>query len=558
RKYLREKGVVISPTTLQAHQGNGNAICVTGAREHNLQDITVAIPRDKLVIVTGISGSGKSTLAFDICFAEGQRRYLECLSSYIRQYLKIMDRPQVDLVTGIPPAVAIEQRTSQGGRRSTVATMTEIYHYLRLMYSKVGTQHCPQCKGEISSHPTEGITEEILREYTKKEVTILAPLVMGRKGFHKEVLAGVRQAGYLQARIDKVIVDLDPLPRLSRYHEHAIDAVVDRRKIRQEERSALMEQVNKGLALGKGTIYLVNPEGEERIFSQRLYCPRCHIGFEELDPRLFSFNSRHGACPCCQGLGTLSDFADDLILPDLGRSLDGGAIAPFEQGPLKRQKGKVLRRIHTGLGIPLDRPMRKLAEKKRREILYGGNGFEGIIPILRELAQYAEGNGLLDQLLPYRREQQCPLCKGQRLKETALAVKVKGWGIGDLVSLPVEDAVRVLGGFRFDEAEIPIAEGIVKEVMGKLQFLNRVGLSYLSLDRRMDTLSGGEAQRIRLAAQLGSNLQGVCYILDEPTIGLHPRDNRMLLAALRAMKDRGNTILVVEHDEETIRTGDYI
>ena len=558
RRYLRERGMTISPKTLQAHQGNGNAICVIGAREHNLQDITVAIPRDKLVIVTGISGSGKSTLAFDICFAEGQRRYLECLSAYIRQYLKIMDRPQVDLVTGIPPTVAIEQRASQGGRRSTVATMTEIYHYLRLMYSKVGAQHCPQCKGEISSLPPEGIAEEIQREYAEEEVTILAPLVMGRKGFHKEILAGARQAGYLQARIDGRIMALDPLPRLSRYHEHAIDAVVDRREIRQEERSALMEQVNKGLALGKGTIYLVNPEGKERIFSQRLYCPRCRIGFEELDPRLFSFNSRYGACPRCQGLGTLSDFADDLILPDPGRSFEAGAIAPFEQGPLKRQKGKVLRRIHTKLGIPLDRPMRKLTERKRREILHGGNGFEGIIPILQEIALYAEGNGLLDYLLPYKREKLCPLCKGQRLKETALAVKVKGWGIGDLVSLPVEEAVRVIGEFRFDEAEQPIAEGIVKEVMARLQFLNRVGLSYLSLDRRMDTLSGGEVQRIRLAAQLGSNLQGVCYILDEPTIGLHPRDNRMLLAALRDMKDRGNTVLVVEHDEETIRTGDHI
>jgi len=558
RRYLREGAVPISLAPLHVHTGNESAICVTGAREHNLQDITLAIPRDKLVVITGISGSGKSTLAFDICFAEGQRRYLECLSAYIRQYLKIMDRPHVDLATGIPPAVAIEQRSSQGGKRSTVATMTEIYHYLRLLYSKVGAQHCPQCGGEISSHPPEGIAEEILRGYAGGEVTILAPLVMGRKGFHKEILEGARRASYLQVRIDGVMMDLDPLPRLSRYHEHAIEVVVDRRAIKRGEYSALMESVRKGLQLGKGTIYVLDPEGGERIYSRRLFCPRCRIGFEDLDPRLFSFNSRHGACPRCQGVGTLSDFVDDLILPDLGRSLLGGAIAPFEENPLKRQKKKLLQKIHKRLAIPLEGPLRGVKKEKRKEILYGGDGFEGVIPILRELSQYVEGDGTPDYLLPYMGEKQCPLCKGQRLKETALAVKVKGWGIGDLVSLSAQDAEQVVGAFRFDEGEIPIAEGIIKEVMARLQFLNRVGLSYLALDRRGDTLSGGEAQRIRLAAQLGSNLRGVCYILDEPTIGLHPRDNQMLLAALGEMRDKGNTILVVEHDEETIRRGDYI
>jgi excinuclease ABC subunit A len=557
-RYLREEAMTVSPPPPQMHVGNGSAICITGAKEHNLQDITLAIPRDQLVVITGISGSGKSTLAYDICFAEGQRRYLECLSAYIRQYIKIMDRPHVDLVTGIPPAVAIEQRISQGGKRSTVATMTEIYHYLRLLYSKVGVQHCPQCGGEISSHPPEGITEEILRDYTGGEVTILAPLVLGRKGFHKDVFEGVRRAGYTEVRVDGVMMDLEPLPRLSRYHEHVIEVVVDRRAIKQGEHAALKESVKKGLQLGKGTIYLLNPEGGERIFSQRLYCPRCRIGFEELDPRLFSFNSRHGACPRCQGLGTLDDFVDELILPDPGRSLEGGAIAPFEGGELRRQKRKLLQKIHTRLGIPLDRPLRAVQKGKKKALIYGGDGFEGVIPILRELSQYAEVDGTPDYLLPYMGEKQCPLCKGQRLKETARAVQVKGWRIGDLVALPVLDAERVVGEFRFDEAETSIAEEIIREVMGKLQFLNRVGLSYLALDRRGDTLSGGEAQRLRLAAQLGSNMRGVCYILDEPTIGLHPRDNQMLLAALGEMRDRGNTILVVEHDEETMRSADHI
>jgi excinuclease ABC subunit A len=557
-RYLREETVTVSTSPPQLHMENGSAICITGAKEHNLQDITVTIPRDQLVVITGISGSGKSTLAYDICFAEGQRRYLECLSAYIRQYIRIMDRPHVDLVTGIPPAVAIEQRTSQGGKRSTVATMTEIYHYLRLLYSKVGVQHCPQCGGAISSHPPEGITEEILRDYVGAEVTILAPLVLGRKGFHKDVLEGARRAGYAEVRVDGEMMALDPLPRLSRYHEHDIEVVVDRREIKQGEYSVVQESVAKGLLLGSGTIYVLNPEGGERIFSQRLYCPRCRIGFEELDPRLFSFNSRHGACPRCQGLGIIDDFAEDLILPDPGRSLKGGAIAPFEEEALKRQKKRLLQKIHARLSIPLDKPLRAVKEGKKKALLYGGDGFEGIIPILRELSHYAEGDGAPDYLLPYRGERQCPLCGGQRLKETARAVKVKGWGIGALTALPVQEAERVVGAFRFDDAEMSVAEGIIREVMGKLQFLNRVGLSYLALDRRGNTLSGGEAQRLRLAAQLGSNMRGVCYILDEPTIGLHPRDNQMLLAALGEMRDRGNTILVVEHDEETIRSADYI
>jgi excinuclease ABC subunit A len=558
RRYLHESTVEIAPSPPQAGLRDEGAICITGAKEHNLHNVTLAIPRDKLVVLTGISGSGKSSLAFDICFAEGQRRYLECLSAYIRQYLKIMDRPHVDLVTGIPPAVAIEQRISQGGKRSTVATMTEIYHYLRLLYAKVGVQHCPQCGGEISAHPPEGITEEILRDNAGAEVAILAPVVTGRKGFHKEVLERARRAGYTEARIDGVMTDLTPFPRLSRYQEHAIHIVVDRREIERRDRSVLTDSVKKGLKLGRGTIHLLNPQGRERIFSQQLYCPRCRIGFEELDPRLFSFNSRHGACPHCQGIGTLNDFVDDLILPDPGKSFRGGALAPFEERPLQKQKGKVLKKIQTRLGLPLDSPLEKFSKGQLRQVLYGSKGFEGIVPMLRELRQYAEGNGLLDYLLPYVREQTCPRCKGQRLRENALAVKVQGWGIGELTSLSVRDAERVVAAFGFREAEMPIVDGIIREVMAKLQFLNRVGLSYLALDRRGDTLSGGEAQRIRLAAQLGSNLQGVCYILDEPTIGLHPRDNRMLLEALREMRDRGNTILVVEHDEETIRSGDHI
>jgi excinuclease ABC subunit A len=561
QRYLEGDKTHVLATTPKLREEKGEdsgAIRITGASEHNLRDLTLTIPRDQLVVITGMSGSGKSTLAFDIVFAEGQRRYLECLSSYIRQYIKIMDRPQVDLITGIPPTVAIEQRISQGGRRSTVATITEIYHYLRLLYSKLGVQYCIRCGGEISSHPLEGITEEILKLFDEREVAILAPLTTGRKGYHKEVLERARRAGYTTAMIDGMMVELDPLPRLSRYQEHDIELMVDHREIRREDRLGVLETVKKGLELGRGSIYLLSADKGKIIFSQHLYCPRCHIGFEELDPRLFSFNSRYGACPDCQGLGTFSDFIDDMVLPDPRKSLEGGALAPFEEGPLQRQKRKILHEIQKKLNIPPNRPLSVLKEETGRKVLHGGNGFQGVIPILRELLRYAEGDGLLDHLFSFMGERECPRCHGRRLKENALAVKVKGWGIWDLVSLSARDAERVLGEFHFNDTEMPIAEGIIREVMTKLQFLNRVGLSYLTLDRRGDTLSGGEAQRIRLAAQLGSNLRGICYILDEPTIGLHPRDNQMLLATLRELRDRGNTILVVEHDEDTIRGGDYI
>jgi len=561
RDYLAGNWAQLAPPRAEPPQTepkNGAVMNITRAKEHNLRDLTLSIPRQKLVVITGVSGSGKSTLAFDIIFAEGQRRYLECLSSYIRQYLKIMDRPQVDVISGIPPTVAVEQRISLGGKRSTVATMTEIYHYLRLLYSKLGMQHCPRCGGEIAHQPPEGMTGEVIRDYAGKEITLLAPVVMGRKGFHRDLLEGVRRARYTQVRIDGVIANLDPLPMLSRYQEHDIEVVVDRRIFKRENWLSLLETVRKGLELGKGTLYLLDPEGRERIFSERLYCPRCHIGFEELDPRLFSFNSRYGACPRCEGLGSLSDFLKELVLPHPTRTLEGGALAPLESGPLRRQKQKVLQEIHDKLGVPLDTPVVALDEQSVQRVLEGANGFRGVLPTLRELLRYAEGNGLLDHLLAYMGEKECPLCDGRRLKENALAVKVKGWGIWDLVCLSVHDAEKLLRELRFDESELPVAQGIIQETLVKLQFLDKVGLSYLTLERSGNTLSGGEAQRIRLAAQLGSNLKGVCYILDEPTIGLHPRDNQMLLDTLEQMRDRGNSILVVEHDEETIKRGDYV
>jgi len=436
----------------------GRAVEIRGAREHNLQDVTVEIPRDRLVVVTGVSGSGKSTLAFDILFAEGQRRYLECLPNYIRQYLKIMDRPEVDDVTGIPPTVAIEQRTSQGGRRSTVATLTEIYHFLRLLYSKLGMQHCPGCGEPIVSQSPEAMLEEIGRSAGRAAVTVAAPLVFGRKGFHRELLARLRKRGFREVRVDGRILPLEPMPALDRFREHDIDVVAGRARAGSGDLRGIVE---RALAAGKGSLRVIDDRGGSRVLSEKLTCRRCSRGFEPLDPRLFSFNSRYGACPACEGIGTVD-------------------------------------------------------------------------------------------------EKTCPDCGGRRLRPEALAVRVKGKGIAELTALSVRDAGEAVRAFAFGPHEAPVADGIVAELLPRFRFLEQVGLDYLTLDRGGDTLSGGEAQRIRLAAQLGSNLAGICYILDEPTIGLHPRDNDRLIATLRDLRGRGNSVIVVEHDEETIRASDWI
>jgi len=557
RPYLegRPQELRPGPRGGRGYAGGDGVILVRGAKEHNLKDLSLSIPRDRMVAITGVSGSGKSTLAFDILFAEGQRRYLECLPNYIRQYLKVMDRPEVDSIEGIPPTVAIEQRTSQGGRRSTVATLTEIYHYLRLLWSKLGVQHCPGCGSAIRPQSPALIMEEVLRRFGGKRATIVAPLVMGRKGFHRELLRRLKRSGISKALIDGQVRELEPLPELERFKEHDIEAVVG--ELQVEKGLNLKEALDRALRLSKGSVRVIGTGGERELYSTRLYCSRCHRGFEPLDPRLFSFNSRQGACPYCQGIGSFSDFLPELVIPDPRRSLQEGALAPFEHPALRRQRRKVLREIAERLGIPLDRPIVELGKGVLRKVLYGGDGFRGVIPTLRELSYWLEED-LGDLLLEYMGDRPCPRCGGKRLREEALAVKVKGWGIGELVALSVEEAEKVISSWSFSAEEWTIAEDIISELLSRLRFLKEVGLGYLSLDRRGDTLSGGEAQRIRLAAQLGSNLTGVCYILDEPTIGLHPRDNQLLLESLRRLKERGNTILVVEHDEETIRRADHI
>jgi excinuclease ABC subunit A len=554
---------------VQSSRDDENAITIVGAKEHNLKNISLNIPRDRFVVITGLSGSGKSSLAFDIIYAEGQRRYIDSLSAYARQFLQVMARPNVDLLAGIPPTVAIEQRLSRGGKKSTVATVTEIYHYLRLLYAKVGKQHCVQCGRQIRSLTRSQILDRISRSYRGKEVMVLSPIVRGRKGFHKEVIAGARRLGYRRARIDGELTDLRS-PALSngleRYREHDIDIVIGKAKAGGREVEAMVDQ---GLRLGNGVIHLISERGEQ-IFNQRLFCLQCGIGYEPLDPRLFSFNSRQGACPQCGGMGFQWDFDPELIFADPGKSVDEAlsaiadsfsANAAHLQRAVERLSDELEDHVNTG------KPFGRLTKKAQEEILSGGSGraaFGGVIPYLREI--WGDGEDEANQeLLELMTEAPCSGCHGRRLNPRAQAVRVDGKAIWQVTVLSVEEAREYFhaphlaqGGNGNAERDRAVAEKILREIEQRLDFLSEVGLPYLTLDRRADTLSGGEAQRIRLAAQLGSNLRGVCYILDEPTIGLHPRDNEMLLRTLKRLKEVGNSVLVVEHDEATIESADVI
>ncbi|MBI2964067.1 MAG: excinuclease ABC subunit UvrA [Deltaproteobacteria bacterium] len=532
----------------RAARGDG-VIRVIGAREHNLRSIDVDIPRDALVVVTGLSGSGKSTLAFDIVYAEGQRRYIDSLSTYARQFLKVLAKPDVELLLGVPPTVAIEQRTSRGGRKSTVATITEVYHYLRLLYAKVGEQHCTRCDRPIRPQTRAQIWQRLSRDLgDAARAELLAPVVRGRKGFHKEALEGARKLGCSQARIDGKRVRLDPTPKLARFREHDVDVVVG--EVRRGDDGA-RDVLERALRLGAGTFHAVIG-GEERVFSERLYCPPCGLGFDPLDPRLFSFNSRQGACPECTGGGTLWEF-DPKRLIDPNRPLRE-ALYPFQDPPLDRHRGRALAALKASR-IPAAGSFADLSESQREAVLRGCGERPGLLGLLDELWEDEE---LQDALSPFLGESPCPACAGERLKAQARAVRVGSRTIAEITAATVADARRLVASYRFGERDRLVAADVLKEIEPRLRFLEQVGLGYLTLDRRADTLSGGEAQRIRLAAQLGSNLQGVCYILDEPTIGLHPRDNQMLLSILRELRTRGNSVIIVEHDEATIRGADVV
>jgi excinuclease ABC subunit A len=557
-------------------------IAVRGARVHNLKNIDVDLPRDKLVVITGLSGSGKSSLAFDTIYAEGQRRYVESLSSYARQFLEQMEKPDVDLIDGLSPAIAIEQKTTGSNPRSTVGTVTEIYDYLRLLFANIGVPHCHMCGREIASQSLERIIDMVMLFPNDERVNVLAPIVRGRKGEFKKELAALRARGFTKVRVDGQPRSLEEDIKLDRRRNHTIDVVVDRLILKPGVERRLTESVDTALNLADDIVVVNTLDGGDRLFSRRLACTYCGVSMPEMTPRAFSFNSPHGACPECQGLGAVYDFDPARIVPDETLSLEAGAIAPWAKGDRKLVK-EALASLGRTFGIDLTLPFRRLPRKARDVLFFGaqgpktgaarteeapkgrkaktedpfGAGFEGLIPNLRR--RYEAGTWLDQEgLEPYRALRPCPGCHGGRLKSQSRAVKVKGRTITGYVDLPIAEAVTVFDALALTDREQLIASRIMREIRDRLHFLNDVGVGYLTLGRSAATLSGGEGQRIRLATQIGSNLTGVLYVLDEPSIGLHQRDNRALLSTLSKLRDLGNTVVVVEHDEETIRTADYV
>jgi excinuclease ABC subunit A len=551
-------------------------IAVRGARVHNLKNIDVDLPRDQLVVITGLSGSGKSSLAFDTIYAEGQRRYVESLSSYARQFLEQMEKPDVDLIDGLSPAIAIEQKTTGSNPRSTVGTVTEIYDYLRLLFANIGIPHCHLCGREIASQSLERIIDMVMLSPNDERINVLAPIVRGRKGEFKKELAALRARGFTKVRVDGQLRALEEDIKLDRRRNHTIDVVVDRAILKPGVERRLTESVEIALNLADDIVVINTYDGGDRLFSRRLACTYCGVSMPEMTPRAFSFNSPHGACTDCQGLGAVYDFDPARLVPDESVSLKSGAIAPWARGDRKLVR-EALDSLSRTFGIDLDLPFRRLSRKIRDLLFYGagrraedaqkkgrtkekdpfGTGFEGLIPNLRR--RYEEGTWLeQENLEPYRALRPCPSCQGERLKSQSRAVRVKGRTISEYVNLPISEAVRVFDGLELSDRESLIANRILREIRDRLHFLDDVGVGYLTLGRSAATLSGGEGQRIRLATQIGSNLTGVLYVLDEPSIGLHQRDNRALLSTLARLRDLGNTVLVVEHDEETIRTADYV
>jgi excinuclease ABC subunit A len=566
-------------------------IKIRGARMHNLKNIDVDLPRNKLVVFTGLSGSGKSTLAFDTLYAEGQRRYVESLSTYARQFLGQMEKPEVDSLEGLSPAVSIEQRTTSRNPRSTVGTTTEIYDHLRLLFARVGHPHCPDCGEEIRPQSIQDMVETLLREPAATRVVLLAPLVDARKGEHREILKRLKKDGFVRVRINGEIRSLDEEIELDRQKRHKIEAVVDRLVLKDSVERRLYDSVTTAVGLADGFLLVNFPEqGREVMFSERAACISCGRSMPELAPRLFSFNNPHGACPECSGLGVKQFFDQQLVVPDSSLSIRGGAIAPwgdpwrtgggrrrFGGGGDTSVYGQQLEALAAHYLFDLDKPFAKLTEKVRDIILFGSGGeeinfeyrrhqrlttsrlpFEGVVPSLARRYMETSSAYIREWLANYMNEQTCPVCHGARLKPEALAVRVGGWAINELTAFSIGGLQKILREMDFSAQEQVIAERVIREIGDRLTFLANVGLGYLSLERRAATLSGGEAQRIRLASQIGSRLAGVLYILDEPSIGLHQRDNQRLIDTLITLRDLGNTVLVVEHDTDTIMAADHV
>ncbi len=539
------------------------SISVRGARQHNLKNIHVEIPRNTLTVITGLSGSGKSSLAFDTIYAEGQRRYVETLSAYARQFLDQMERPDVDSIDGLSPSIAIEQKTTSRSPRSTVGTITEIYDYLRLLYSSIGVPHCPQCGRQISRQSADQIVQQVMELKPEDRVMVLAPIVRGRKGEFKKELDKLAQQGYSRARIDGELRNIaDDEVKLDKRKNHTIELVVDRLLVKPGIEHRLSASVDLAMKLANGLVQIVVVGGEERLYSSKLACPECGINVPVLEPRSFSFNSMYGACPECNGLGSKYDFDPAKVISDWSKPLLDGGLGP---GSASQNMIRTLQLAAEAYGFNLSTPFEQMPRKTQNLILYGPEsgekkrgGFLGIFAYLRQAMDDSSSEAYRDWLLDHMSATTCPVCHGKRLRPESLAVKVNGMSIADFTALPVSRAVEAAALIKLSPREERIAGRILKEIAERLGFLNAVGLGYISLSRSAATLSGGEGQRIRLATQIGSKLRGVLYVLDEPSIGLHHRDNDRLLQALESLRDLGNTVLVVEHDEDTIRRADYV
>lgn len=560
---------------------HGERLIVRGAREHNLKDISLDLPRNSLIVFTGLSGSGKSSLAFDTIFAEGQRRYVESLSSYARQFLGQMDKPDVDFIEGLSPAVSIDQKSTNRNPRSTVGTITEVYDYLRLLFARAGRPHCPKCGDPVARQSPQKIVDQILALEDGVKFQVLAPIVRGRKGEFLDLFKELALKGYSRARVDGEAFALEDVPKLKKQEKHTIEVVVDRLAVKSSAKQRLTDSIETALVLGSGLVVLefVDIQGpeRERTFSEHLACHRCDLSFEELEPRSFSFNSPFGACPECTGLGNRLEVDPELVIPDDELSINDGAIAPWSIGTSSEYFLRLLEALTDEVKFSLDTPWKTVSAKAKEAILHGWEyevsvkfknrygrtrqyttGFEGVLPFLERKHGETESEWSRDRYEQFMREVPCPTCKGARLKPEVLAVTLGKKSIAQVCEFTIREADEFLSGLHLNNREKQIAERVLKEVHARLGFLLDVGLDYLSLDRPAGTLSGGEAQRIRLATQIGSGLVGVLYVLDEPSIGLHQRDNRRLIDTLTRLRNLGNTLIVVEHDEDTIRSADWI
>ncbi len=556
-----------------------DSIVVRGARQHNLKNIDVTIPRDKLVVITGVSGSGKTSLALDTIYAEGQRRYVESLSAYARQFLGQMDKPDVDYIEGLSPAISIDQRSGSRNPRSTVATVTEIYDYMRLLWARVGRPHCPKCGRPISQQTVEQMVDQAMGLPEETRLLVLAPLVRGRKGEHQKVFEDIRKAGYVRARVNGQVLELDEPAPLDKYKQHTIEAVVDRLTVRRGAEVRLADSLETAVKLSGGLAIIAPADGsfDEILFSQNYACPECGISLEELQPRMFSFNSPYGACTTCDGLGVKMEFDSDLIIPDRRKSLEDGAVVPWSRGTSTYYAQK-LEALAKHFKFSTTAPIDELDDRFVRMILHGAGSakmpfryenpfgqvriyetrFEGVIPNLERRYRDSTSDAVRADLEEFMSSSPCPACAGTRLKPESLAVTVGDKSIAAATALSVKEALAFFSGLKLSVRAAMISRQILKEINSRLGFLVNVGLDYLTLDRQAGSLSGGEAQRIRLATQIGSGLVGVLYILDEPSVGLHQRDNHRLLETLKSLRDIGNTLLVVEHDEETMWAADHI